>query len=54
MPTKVGQFVTLWKRLGRGPIQPFDLSYPVESLPGKPIAVNKRIIHRKYSGECTA
>jgi hypothetical protein len=23
-PTKVGQFVTLWKRIERGPIQPFD------------------------------
>lgn len=23
-PTKVGQFVTLWKRLGNGPIQPYD------------------------------
>ncbi|QNK64334.1 MepB family protein [Pedobacter sp. PAMC26386] len=23
-PTKIGQFVTLWKRLGKGPIQPFD------------------------------
>nr|WP_314895450.1 MepB family protein [uncultured Flavobacterium sp.] len=25
-PTKVGQFVTLWKRLAKGPIQPFDVS----------------------------
>ncbi len=25
-PTKVGQFVTLWKRQGKGPIQPFDQS----------------------------
>lgn len=23
-PTKIGQFVTLWKRTGSGPIQPFD------------------------------
>lgn len=25
-PTKIGQFVTLWKRIGKGPIQPFDVS----------------------------
>lgn len=25
-PTKVGQFVVLWKRIGKGPIQPFDAS----------------------------
>lgn len=29
-PTKIGQFVTLWKRLGNGPIQPYDLSDPVD------------------------
>lgn len=23
-PTKIGQFVTLWKRIGKGPIQPYD------------------------------
>ena len=23
-PTKVGQFVTLWKRIGKGPILPYD------------------------------
>ena len=23
-PTKIGQFVTLWKRIGTGPIQPYD------------------------------
>jgi hypothetical protein len=27
---KIGQFLTLWKRIGKGPIQPFDLSDPVE------------------------
>lgn len=25
-PTKIGQFVTLWKRIDNGPIQPFDVS----------------------------
>jgi hypothetical protein len=24
-PTKIGQFVTLWKRIEKGPIQPFDI-----------------------------
>jgi hypothetical protein len=29
-PTKVGQFVTLWKRIGKGPIQPYDSSDSVD------------------------
>ncbi|HEX8614216.1 MAG TPA: MepB family protein [Telluria sp.] len=29
-PTKVGQFVTLWKRIGAGPIEPFDDTDPVD------------------------
>jgi hypothetical protein len=29
-PTKIGQFVTLWKRIGKGPIQPYDLADPVD------------------------
>lgn len=29
-PTKVGQFVTLWKRNGDGPIQPYDMNDQVD------------------------
>ena len=29
-PTKIGQFVTLWKRTGKSPIQPFNLSDPID------------------------
>ncbi len=29
-PTKIGQFVTLWKRIENGPIQPFDTSDQVD------------------------
>ena len=29
-PTKVGHFVTLWKRIGTGPIQPFDVADTVD------------------------
>jgi hypothetical protein len=29
-PTKVGQFVTLWERIGNGPIQPYDVLDPVD------------------------
>ncbi|PZX92423.1 MepB domain containing protein [Flavobacterium aquariorum] len=28
-PTKTGQFVTLWKRIAQGPIQPFDSTDPI-------------------------
>jgi len=31
-PTKTGQFVTLWKRINNGPIQPFDLSDPIDFI----------------------
>lgn len=31
-PTKAGQFVTLWKRVGHGPIQPFEQSDPVDAF----------------------
>lgn len=31
-PTKVGQFVTFWKRLDGGPIQPFDQSDSFDAL----------------------
>jgi hypothetical protein len=29
-PTKTGQFVTLWKRINQGPIQPFDPTDPID------------------------
>ncbi|MFI5205624.1 MAG: MepB family protein [Candidatus Paceibacterales bacterium] len=29
-PTKVGQFVTLWKRIGNGPIMPFDMADQID------------------------
>lgn len=29
-PIKIGQFVTLWKRLGKGPTQPYDSSDQVD------------------------
>ena len=29
-PTKTGQFVTLWKRINQGPIQPFENADPID------------------------
>ena len=29
-PIKIGQFVTIWKRIGKSPIQPFDLSDSID------------------------
>ena len=31
-PTKIGQFVTLWKRIGNGPIQPFDCTDSIDLI----------------------
>ena len=31
-PTKVGQFVTFWKRMGHGPIMPYDMNDPFDFL----------------------
>lgn len=31
-PTKSGQFVTFWKRIGDGPIMPYDVSDPFDIL----------------------
>ncbi|HEX4068466.1 MAG TPA: MepB family protein [Candidatus Babeliales bacterium] len=29
-PTKIGQFVTFWKRIGNGPIMPYDVADPFD------------------------
>lgn len=29
-PTKIGQFVTLWKRIGNGPIQPYEITDDID------------------------
>lgn len=29
-PTKIGQFVTLWKRIDKRPIQPYDIQDPID------------------------
>jgi hypothetical protein len=31
-PTKIGQFVTFWKRIGKGPIQPYDSTDKLDLL----------------------
>lgn len=31
-PTKIGQFVTIWKRIGDGPTQPYDASNSVDFI----------------------
>lgn len=31
-PTKIGQFVTLWKRIDNGPIQPFDCTDAIDLI----------------------
>ena len=31
-PKKIGQFVTLWKRIGKGPIQPFDFTDAIDLI----------------------
>lgn len=43
-PKKVGQFVTLWKREGGGPIQPYDLTDDVDLF-----VIN--IYNNKHSGQ---
>ena len=64
-PTKTGQFVTLWKRINRGPIQPFDSSDSIDlfiistkkdSLFGyfifpKSVLINKQIVSDKKEGK---
>lgn len=54
-PTKIGQFVTLWKRVGSGPIMPYNLSDPIDlfviSVRNKEnlgqFVFPKRILHEK-------
>lgn len=43
-PTKVGQFVTLWKRVGSGPIQPYDVTDSIDL-----IVINTR--NKDYFGQ---
>lgn len=43
-PTKVGQFVTLWKRNGTGPILPYDLADSIDLF-----VINVR--HAKHIGQ---
>jgi len=31
-PTKIGQFITFWKRIGDGPIMPYDINDPFDML----------------------
>ena len=31
-PTKIGQFVTLWKRIDKGPIQPYYFTDPIDLI----------------------
>jgi len=50
-PTKVGQFVTFWKRLGKGPILPYDLNDPFDFLV---VSVRAEcIFHRNGSSDLT-
>src|SRR5581483_7420363 len=39
-PTKTGQFVTLWKRIGNGPIMPYDIADPFDVW----------VVHVSYNG----
>jgi hypothetical protein len=64
-PTKTGQFVTLWKRINQGPIQPFDSADPIDIfiictrkddkfgmfIFPKSILINKEIVTDKKEGK---
>ncbi|PVX46659.1 hypothetical protein C8C85_2525 [Flavobacterium sp. 103] len=64
-PTKTGQFVTLWKRINQGPIQPFDSTDPIDLfivstrkdnhlgifIFPKSILINKEIVTDKKEGK---
>jgi hypothetical protein len=64
-PTKTGQFVTLWKRINQGPIQPFHSTDPIDLfivstrkddkfgmfIFPKSILINKEIVTDKKEGK---
>lgn len=50
-PTKVGQFVTFWKRIGKGPILPYDFNDPFDFLVVSARAENEFGQFLKYGHE---
>ena len=64
-PTKTGQFVTVWKRINKGPIQPFESSDPIDFfiisvrkdddfglfIFPKSVLVDKKIVSDKKEGK---
>lgn len=64
-PTKIGQFVTIWKRINNGPIQPFDSNDKIDFffisvskgnqvglfIFSKSLLINKEIVSDKKEGK---